>query len=148
ALTSSCRAQLTADLATLAAHGCGQSPCPLCATVLARQTKSSNEGGQVAHDSGQAGRWRSARPNAISIRLDARRADDASPFRKLALDQRRNLVRGRREWFKAEPNQPRLHVRQCGGAGDLVVKQRNDIPWHSGRHQNQDRGITFHVCKT
>src|SRR5262249_1460121 len=48
-----------------------------------------------------------------SIRLDARSADDAGPFGKLALDQRRNLVRCRRGRFKAERNEPRLHVRQC-----------------------------------
>jgi len=50
--------------------------------------------------------------NAGSIRLDARRADDAGPFRNLALDQRRNLVRSCRGWFKAKRKEPRLHVRQ------------------------------------
>jgi len=32
--------------------------------VLAGQTKSSNEAGQVRHDPGQAGRWRSLRDQA------------------------------------------------------------------------------------
>src|SRR5262245_479763 len=81
---------------------------------------------------------RALAPRATSIRLNTCRADDASPFRKLALDQSRKLVRRCCEPFEAKSNQPRLYARQCDGAGDLVMKQRNDVPWHAGWHQNYD----------
>src|SRR5262249_34692979 len=66
-----------------------------------------------------------------SIRLDARRVDNASPFRKVVLDQSRNLIRSCRERLKAERNQARLYLRQCNGTGDIIVKQGNDLSLHT-----------------
>ena len=71
--------------------------------------------------------FRSAQPGLpfISIRLDGRRANDASPFRQLALDQSRDLARSCRERLKAKRNQPliedRLDVRVVEHEGSLEV---------------------------
>src|SRR6516162_10035321 len=82
-----------------------------------------------------------------SLRLDARLANDLSPFRGFGPELRGTLFGRIADWLEAERRHPLLHARQRDRLGDLAMEQRDDLFGYSGRDDDGEPRLALYARK-
>src|SRR5262245_45813848 len=86
-----------------------------------------NFGGEVSSQSPPLNALCGYQPEWASRRLDARLANDLSPFRAFGPELRGTLFGCAGDRLEAERCHPLLHARQRDGLDDFAMKQRDDL---------------------
>src|SRR6516162_245375 len=80
-----------------------------------------------------------------SLRLDARLANDLSPFRGFGPELRGTLFGRIADWLEAERRHPLPHAWQRDRLGDLAMKQRDDFLGRSSWNDDGEPRLALHV---
>src|SRR5262249_14892366 len=121
-----------------------------CRTIVARIERQRNPGTTmqaVRLSPHAAGAPRGLQVSEILLGLDASRLDHLCPLRAVTLEDRAGLLQRGRHGNETEGVEALLHVGQRRRVADLAMKQRYNLCWRAGRHEQANPEIAFDLGK-